>query len=725
MVIFRCISSALMTAWCIVAQTAPAPPSSELLRNADGTNDTFSAVGKLRASLTCTGTLIDPSGSGASDARAWLLTAGHCISLEPYGVIRNQPLTGQVQFNYFADTTDRLVTIRLRTTGWSTMKGTDIALLELDATLGDLLARGIRPLRLASTPAVAGQPVFWTGIPLSPIPLEVQFLRRGNCTLGEHVQLLERTWIWTDELSNDCPDLYEGASGSPLFDSASHDIIGVIGTGNLMNFEEGPEYDCQANRPCVLQTGGPVMQKYTSYASPVLGIGRCFDRSNNLDVRRTGCPLDPGVQLTISSVNTEVKPLVNGQQATWDAALSGNQRYYAYKTFAVGEGDCGSASGYSEPVALASAPVIRDTIGGSDGYYLLCVVAGDTPVPDDSWQQAVHASIRFKRLDSQPPAVPVGYKIEVNQNGYLLQNTTGGEGPSGFGLILSKVGPAAGTDCSEPQGYAISIWPPPLLRPSEFPTRVCWKISDKAGNFMNPVAFEFGPPTILPSALRNGASLERAAISPGSVFRVDTFNLTNTIEYSSTPVSTLAGVRMSLLDGSGTRVPVPLTMAGPMYLEAVLPDSTAPGISTLVLQPPDGPSIYQQVAILQTAPGLYTDLSGGAPSGYASDPAGTITTFSNCLPARGCTVNILPVASTAGGLDLVLYGTGLRNLTDHPRVRIGTHTVDAISMTPHPSIAGVDEVRFRLAQDFPLHLYQAISVETDDAHSNYLWIRLE
>src|SRR5258705_6291718 len=115
---------ALIVALSAHAQ-APAqpPPSSELLRNATGQNDAFAGVGRLQAALTCTASLIDPSGSGAPDSRAWLLTAGHCISLEPYGVIRNQPLIAQVQFNYFFDTPDRRVTVRTRAAGWSTMKG--------------------------------------------------------------------------------------------------------------------------------------------------------------------------------------------------------------------------------------------------------------------------------------------------------------------------------------------------------------------------------------------------------------------------------------------------------------------------------------------------------------------------------------------------------------------------------------------------------------------------
>jgi hypothetical protein len=112
-----------------------------------------------------------------------LLTAGHCISLEPYGVIRNQPLTARVTFNYFVDTSlDRRVTPRTRATGWSTMKGTDLALVELDATLGDLAAQGIRPLLLATSAPDPGRAVFWTGISGSPIPPE--FLSSCSSLMG-------------------------------------------------------------------------------------------------------------------------------------------------------------------------------------------------------------------------------------------------------------------------------------------------------------------------------------------------------------------------------------------------------------------------------------------------------------------------------------------------------------------------------------------------------------
>jgi hypothetical protein len=85
----------------------------------------------------------------------------------------------------------------------------------------------------------------------------------------------------------------------------------------------------------------------------------------------------------------------------------------------------------------------------------------------------------------------------------------------------------------------------------------------------------------------------------------------------------------------------------------------------------------------------------------------------------------LPLSSARGGLDFVLYATGLRAHPEPVRIRIGTHTLNLVDVRPHPSVAGVDELRFHLEQDFPLRLYQAISAETPDGDSNHLWIYLE
>jgi uncharacterized protein (TIGR03437 family) len=724
---FRLIVAALVLARGARAhEPSQEPPgSSEILLSAGGMNDVFAGVGQFRSSLTCTGSLIDPSSSGASDAKAWLLTAGHCISLEPHGVIRNQPLTARVTFNYFIDTPpDRRVTVRTRIAGWATMKSADLALVELDATLGDLAAQGIRPLLLAKSALEPGRAVFWTGISGSPIPPELQFVRLGRCSLGHNVHLLEGSWIWTDDLSNNCPDLYAGASGSPLLDAESRAVIGVIGTSTLLNFEQGPDFDCQVNRPCVIRSGGPVMERDTSYAANTQGIFRCFDQTNALDLQRPGCPLDPGFQLNVQSGANEVQPEIGGKPATWDAALSGTQLYYAYKRFRAGDDNCESFGGYSGPIPIADAPVISDPIGREDGYYFLCVIAGDTPSFDSYWQQPSHASIRFKRLDSLPPLVLTDYEIEVLEDAYRLVFVTGEGETSDLGFALEKRGPLSATDCSDPRDYRFQISIPDIIRPSDFPTRICSKLSDKAGNFADPAVFDFGPPALLPNAVRNGASLARGTVAAGSLIRVDTFNLTNLSESSPTPVPILAGVQMSVLDSAGRTLPLLMTTAGPLFLEAVMPAASSPGTATVSVQPPEGPSLSQSVRISRTAPGIFSDNGVAVPKGFASDGNGNMFPLSTCLD-QACYVTHLPLSSTQGGLDFVLYCTGLRVKRESLRIRIGTHTLNSVHIRPHPTTAGVDELHFHLPQDFPLRLYQAILLETSHRDSNHLWIYLE
>src|SRR5690349_10609478 len=100
--LFQSAFASLLVLGCAAAALSRAEPpaSSELLLNAGGANDAFNGVGQFRATLSCTGSLIDPSGSGSPNAKAWLLTAGHCISLEPYGVILNQPSSASAIFNF-------------------------------------------------------------------------------------------------------------------------------------------------------------------------------------------------------------------------------------------------------------------------------------------------------------------------------------------------------------------------------------------------------------------------------------------------------------------------------------------------------------------------------------------------------------------------------------------------------------------------------------------------
>jgi hypothetical protein len=158
-----------------------------------------------------------------------------------------------------------------------------------------------------------------------------------------------------------------------------------------------------------------------------------------------------------------------------------------------------------------------------------------------------------------------------------------------------------------------------------------------------------------------------------------------------------------------------MTTAGPLFTEGVMPDAATPGMATVIVQPPQGPSISQPVTIRRTAPGLYTENGTAVPSGFASDSKGNVFPLATCLN-QSCFTTHLPVSSTPGGLDFVLYGTGFRARRGFVRLR---------EIYQHPNIVGVDELHLNIPQDFPLLLFQTILAETPDGNSNYLWIYLE
>ncbi len=313
------------------------------------------------------------------------------------------------------------------------------------------------------------------------------------------------------------------------------------------------------------------------------------------------------------------------------------------------------------------------------------------------------------------------YQLDTLTQAYQL-TFQGADGPSGLGVQMEKRGPPGSTNCADPQGYRGSISIPAIIKTSDLPVRLCVKSSDKAGNFSDPDVFDFGPPAMLPNAIRNGASLRRGAIAPGAAFRLDTFNLTDTTQSSSVPVATLAGVKMQVTDQTGRTLPVPLTTAGPLSIEGLMPPGLSPGTAAAIVQPPQGPSLSQKFTIRRTAPGIYSGIGTSVSGGFAFDARGNVFPLVTCSTNMGCTATQLPLSSTPGGLDFVLYGTGFR--PGLIRLRIGTHTVVA-RITYRPDSAGVNQLHFHLAQDFPLRLYQAVLADSGEEDSNVVWIYLK
>ena len=175
------------------------------------------------------------------------MTSRHCIDWDANAVIFDRPLPplpapGEgiygMTFGYFVDTQDRQLSVATRRVAYSTVKGVDVAVVELDATAGQLTAAGYRPLEISTEAAEPGEPVAVVGAPSFGVA-GPKFLRLGSCTVGKRVNLIEFIWHWWDFYPSDCPDIRGGSSGSPMISGRSGKVVAVVSTGTEEAYARG------------------------------------------------------------------------------------------------------------------------------------------------------------------------------------------------------------------------------------------------------------------------------------------------------------------------------------------------------------------------------------------------------------------------------------------------------------------------------------------------------
>ena len=468
-----------------------------LLQNQDGRYDAYGGIARFDGPSTCTATLLQTAtGAAAAQAPAYVLTNGHCVGIwGADGVILAQDppaSTITLRFGYFAYTADSPVA-EAHAVSWATMKGTDLAVVRLDTTLGDLAAKGIDPFPIAAAVPAPGTAVANVaapiGVPIVDIPEDQRFLRLGTCTVeGDPVGLIERQWRWWSAIRTDCPDVWPGSSGSPILDIATGELVGAINTTTIGS--EGGT-DCWLGRPCEVTATGTEVRADTSYAMPVSGLLACFGADGTLDVTGEACPLDPGVGPTITDFVGAVDPTREPapgrpSRTTWAVTVeSATLPYYRYRLGSVATTDCRDEAGYGAPVAIADTPVIEDPLPTTEGVYIACVLGGPTATVGPDWQEPRFASLSLAFIDQTPPAATVEWSIVGDATtGWQVEPIFKAPELSSFDL---KVGPRASTDCAVMDGYAPYRRIPIQVMPEEAPATVCAIGYDDAGNATVPV----------------------------------------------------------------------------------------------------------------------------------------------------------------------------------------------------------------------------------------------
>ncbi|MEP7200848.1 MAG: DUF4377 domain-containing protein, partial [Chloroflexota bacterium] len=471
----------------IVKQTAlPTTAPSEILTNAHGENNAYLGIGRFKGTATCTGTLIKTAdGAAAKTAPAYILTNGHCAEAwDPNRVIVGDATerSHKMLFNYFQDTREQRITVAVKQIAYATMKGSDLAIVKLDATLGALMAKGIQPFTLAADKPKLDTPIDVIAAPQQS-SLGEDFLRLTHCTLGAPTNVIERQWHFFDAYRNACAAMRAGSAGAPVLARNGSAIVAVINTTTAGS--EGAT-DCDSGRPCEADASGYHVLPDTNYATPVIGLRQCFDASGAFSLSRDGCPLDPGRQLTLTpsyfaAVNpTMVSVYDDKKHAAWNVTLAGKGlTHYRYKIGPANTVDCRKPDGYGNVIALATASVIADAFPTMEDIYYLCVLAGPNAQVDATWQKPSFASVASVKIDVTPPRRDLAIRVDKADDNFRVDL---GLRPPELAAFRAKWGKPDAIHCADPKDYALLRRPELTLNSAEGPYTLCVIAYDDAGN---------------------------------------------------------------------------------------------------------------------------------------------------------------------------------------------------------------------------------------------------
>ncbi len=444
--------------------TTPRPP----LSNVDGSNEAFSGVGQLTGyGSTCTAFLLD---AGPLDGPAYAMTNGHCVGIfDSETVIRDGVgAEGRVTFRRFADTPDAHTDVAVRGVRYATMRGTDVAVVELDATRADLA--GLASYHLAAPPP-PGATIRPVGIPVAGLDEPAWVLRGETCTTGATTRLVEWEWLWDAATSSDCTGILPGSSGSPVFDAADPTtVVGVVNTTTI-GARVGPT--CSLGAPCEITDAGVTPRGDRTYAMPVGAWAACFVPAWDADA--PGCPTEQA-PIGVGAPWRAVQP-----GATWNASTGGpTAGGVVVKTGSLATTDCRDGAGYE---AVAAPSRYDEHLPPDEGLYVLCGAALDAagrPITRD-------AGLAVMVVDDTPPDRPIRLSRVTDEDGVRVEPLFDLPEYASFQL---KVGPGASTDCASAAGYSIYRRIPLPVAAAELPARLCVIGEDEAGNSGPPQAFD-------------------------------------------------------------------------------------------------------------------------------------------------------------------------------------------------------------------------------------------
>ncbi|MFY7930184.1 MAG: trypsin-like serine peptidase, partial [Oligoflexus sp.] len=345
---------------------------------------------------------------------------------------------------------------------YSTMRGLDLAILELGKSVGELRALGLQPLSLATKSPRPGDPVRIIGIPEEVPEGQKQFLREHRCREGRRTDVIEWNWYWFDMHANRCADVANGSSGSPLLD-ADQGVFALINT--TTHGSQGSA--CALGQPCEVTAQGVQPRTATNYAVNVTGLERCWKKSA-WNFRAKDCPLPEALPFTIE-LSSPIAFSAKTQARNWLIEVGAGAEEMVWQQAGRAElMRCRDKKAYGNPKSLRKLSKVP--IVGEEGVYLNCLW------PERSSERL--PLVLVTHVDLTPPQGDIKPEITVFPDSVSLMLEAKPPEWSSFRYALGRAGRL---DCRK---VSLKSLPPRALRISkkEVPASFCVQGFDQAGN---------------------------------------------------------------------------------------------------------------------------------------------------------------------------------------------------------------------------------------------------
>jgi V8-like Glu-specific endopeptidase len=234
-------------------------------------NDKLNGIGLFEGPMSCTASFIEIPNMHP-DSPAIVITNGHCTSdfYLDNAIHTNTSINATIIFNKLEGISeDKQIQVKTKKILYSTMKGIDLAIVQLDISNKLLIEKGVVPLKISTSAPLIGSKLITYGYPRFLNPL---FLRKSEDYLSKPSNISEFIWLWKNLYSAKFQNIYSGSSGSPVFASNENALFGVINTTTI-----GAIGECDLGAPCEIKKNEkPKVIDNTSYIVDVTSLYKCF-----------------------------------------------------------------------------------------------------------------------------------------------------------------------------------------------------------------------------------------------------------------------------------------------------------------------------------------------------------------------------------------------------------------------------------------------------------------